>query len=151
LAIMNPIMNAMVPGSNLPAFFDFGAKGMAFSGGVKKMAKGDILNGPTLFKHQSGMAVGGEAGTEAVMPLTRDGSGNLGVRAVGNTDSGNIQVNIFNRAPTKVKAREERRGGQRSLILEIDEINAGLIASGNSRTSSVLGRRGAPPQRNLRS
>lgn len=150
LAVMNPIMNSMFPGSNLPAFFDFGAKGMAFAGGVKKMAKGDILNGPTLFSHKGGMAVGGEAGTEAVMPLTRDSSGNLGVRTVGGRDAGDVNVMIFNRAPVKVKTREQGRGSNRNLILEIDEINAGLIASGNSRTSAAMSRRGAPPAQNLR-
>ncbi len=59
------------------------AKGGAFSGGIRPLsgqvtpfANGGIVNGPTLF----GLA--GEAGSEAIMPLTRIG-GKLGVRAEG--------------------------------------------------------------------
>ncbi|MEE8606710.1 MAG: tape measure protein [Nitrospiraceae bacterium] len=50
--------------------------GGAFKGSVKPFANGDIVKGPTLF----GLA--GEAGTEAIMPLTRIG-GKLGVASTG--------------------------------------------------------------------
>lgn len=52
------------------------AKGGAFQGNVKAFANGDIIRGPTMF------GVAGEAGTEAIMPLTRIG-GVLGVRSAG--------------------------------------------------------------------
>lgn len=52
------------------------ASGAVVSGGVKTFASGDIIRGPTMF----GLA--GEAGDEAIMPLTRIG-GQLGVRATG--------------------------------------------------------------------
>ena len=60
------------------------ADGGTFKGNVKPFANGDIIRGPTMF----GLA--GEAGDEAIMPLTRIG-GQLGVRAEG---GGGGQTNI---------------------------------------------------------
>ena len=57
--------------------------GMAWSGGVRYLANGGILNQPTAFGTNSGIAIGGEAGTEAVMPLTRGRDGKLGVSGTG--------------------------------------------------------------------
>ena len=57
------------------------ANGNVFSGGnVVPFARGGIVNGPTLFP-MSGQKTGlmGEAGPEAVMPLTRLSNGKLGV------------------------------------------------------------------------
>jgi archaellum component FlaC len=65
----------------------FSRKGNVFQGGllqdVKMYRKGGILSGPTLFTTTSGPAIGGEAGDEAIVPLVRDSSGNLGIRAIG--------------------------------------------------------------------
>ena len=69
--IFGSIFGAMF---GLPSF-SF-AKGGVFQGHVKPFADGDIIRGPTMF----GLA--GEAGTEAIMPLTRIG-GKLGVRSSG--------------------------------------------------------------------
>ena len=59
------------------------ASGGAFSHGrVIPFASGDIFSKPTLFPMANGMGLMGEAGSEAIMPLTRIG-GKLGVRAIG--------------------------------------------------------------------
>jgi lambda family phage tail tape measure protein len=61
------------------------AKGNVFSGGsMMKFANGGaftngLVNTPTMFP----MGLMGEAGPEAIMPLQRDGSGRLGVKAAG--------------------------------------------------------------------
>ncbi|NWB09043.1 phage tail tape measure protein [Pseudomonas sp. D5002] len=60
------------------------AKGGAWSGGVQMFADGGaftntIATGPTL----APMALFGEAGPEAIMPLTRTANGKLGVSAIG--------------------------------------------------------------------
>jgi hypothetical protein len=68
------------------------AQGNAFAGGVHAFASGGILgpNGglltrPTIFPMANGgaLGIGGEAGTEAVMPLKRGRDGKLGVAAQG--------------------------------------------------------------------
>lgn len=78
----------------LSDIFDFFfAKGGAFSGGkvVKKYARGGIVNRPTLFPMANGMGLMGEAGPEAVMPLSRGQDGSLGVTSSG---GGSAPVNI---------------------------------------------------------
>jgi hypothetical protein len=77
--------------SNLGGFLA-NADGNAFSGGrVQAFANGGIVNGPTLFPMANGTGLMGEAGPEAVMPLTRVG-GKLGVRAVGG--GGGVTISI---------------------------------------------------------
>jgi tape measure domain-containing protein len=61
------------------------ARGGVFKGNVKPFANGDIVRGPTLF----GLA--GEAGTEAIMPLTRR-NGRLGVEGGGGGDTLNVNI-----------------------------------------------------------
>ena len=72
-------------------------KGAAFDGGVQKMAKGGVLTRATLFASASGPVIGGEAGKEAILPLQRTASGDLGVQAIGGGNGGktfNIVYNI---------------------------------------------------------
>lgn len=61
------------------------AKGGAFNThGIQYYANGDIFDKPTMFRHAGGIGVMGEAGAEAVMPLTRGANGKLGVQVYGN-------------------------------------------------------------------
>lgn len=74
------------------------AKGDAFIGGsVTAFASGGVVTSPTFFPMASGTGLMGEAGPEAVMPLTRDSSGRLAVRNTGGS-GGNVQVNVVNNA-----------------------------------------------------
>lgn len=66
--------------SLLSSIFGF-AKGGAFSSGV---GTGGILNSPMAFPMGGGnVGVAGEAGPEAILPLTRGANGELGVRSSG--------------------------------------------------------------------
>jgi phage-related minor tail protein len=74
------------------------ANGGALNGGrVQAFAAGGIVNGPTVFPMANGAGLMGEAGPEAIMPLTRIG-GKLGVRAAG---GGGSVVNIDARYATE--------------------------------------------------
>ncbi len=79
------------------------AKGGVYERGTKltAYAKGGVVNKPTVFRTSGGMGLMGEAGTEAIMPLTRDGSGRLGVYA---------QVQSSNNAPTVIINLENQSG-----------------------------------------
>jgi len=46
-------------------------------------ASGGVVNSPTMFPMKGRMGLMGEAGPEAIMPLTRTADGKLGVRAEG--------------------------------------------------------------------
>lgn len=70
-------------GGSIAKAFGF-ANGGVFSGGnVTAFARGGVVNSPMVFPMANGMGLMGEAGAEAVMPLARDSSGRLGVRAAG--------------------------------------------------------------------
>ncbi|MFQ6548834.1 phage tail tape measure protein [Aestuariibius sp. 2305UL40-4] len=59
-------------------------KGGTFSQGrVMPFAKGGVVSGPVTFPMRGGMGLMGEAGPEAIIPLTRGADGRLGVRAQG--------------------------------------------------------------------
>lgn len=76
-------------GGNFGSFLQttFQAKGGGWSNGVQFYANGDVFNKPTAFRHAGGLGVMGEAGPEAVMPLTRGPNGKLGVQVFGNQQS----------------------------------------------------------------
>jgi len=76
------------------------ATGGAWSGGVQMFADGgaftnSIVSKPTAFGMANGKTgVMGEAGSEAIMPLTRTSSGKLGVMAMGGGGTGGTQINV---------------------------------------------------------
>lgn len=54
-----------------------------FIGSALPFAKGGVVQGPTLFGAGGGLGIMGEAGAEAIMPLSRDVNGRLGVQIQG--------------------------------------------------------------------
>lgn len=76
------------------------ALGGAWSGGVQMFADGGaftntIVSKPTAFGMANGKTgIAGEAGPEAIMPLTRTSSGKLGVMAMGGGGAGATQINV---------------------------------------------------------
>ncbi|GLK56311.1 phage-related minor tail protein [Methylopila capsulata] len=64
-------------------------------GGVTPMAKGGVLSAPTVLSAGgAALALAGEAGPEAVLPLTRGADGRLGVASGGGGGGGSVTVNI---------------------------------------------------------
>ncbi|MBS9777634.1 MAG: phage tail tape measure protein [Gammaproteobacteria bacterium] len=72
------------------------ADGGAFSGGVQFFARGGIFDRPTAFGYSGGLGVMGEAGPEAIMPLTRGPNGKLGVQVYGGAKRQMTQGQINN-------------------------------------------------------
>ena len=104
-SIMAPLSNAIQSSGGFSGLFKglFNADGNAFdSGGVHAFADGGtftngIFDSPTAFKFADGggfsLGVMGEAGSEAVMPLTRGPDGKLGVSAQSSGNSSSVIVN----------------------------------------------------------
>jgi phage-related minor tail protein len=65
--------------------------GVINKGKLQPFARGGIVASPTIFPMANGMGLMGEAGPEAIMPLKRTSSGDLGVRAEG---AGNVNVTM---------------------------------------------------------
>ncbi|MGQ7153684.1 phage tail tape measure protein, partial [Escherichia coli] len=73
--------------SNYGANFQFNAKGGVYDSPSLSAFSNGIVRNPTMFAFSKGSAgIMGEAGPEAIMPLTRAPDGSLGVRAVGGGD-----------------------------------------------------------------
>lgn len=69
---------------NLFGEFSPFADGAGFAQGrVMPFANGGVVSGPVTFPMRGGTGLMGEAGPEAIMPLTRGADGKLGVRAQG--------------------------------------------------------------------
>lgn len=108
-AIANGI-NGLV--SNILPF----ANGASFSQGrVVPFADGGVVSSPTYFPMRGGTGLMGEAGPEAIMPLTRGADGRLGVRADTGRSATNVTVNIqtpdvagFQRSQSQIAAQLNR-------------------------------------------
>jgi lambda family phage tail tape measure protein len=131
LAISQPLTNSImgslgglfgggtqvVPGiaGGLPAnapYVPGSAHGNLFSGGhLVPFGAGGIVDSPVIFPMASGAGIMGEGGRpEAVMPLTRTSSGDLGVRAAG-TGAPSMMTNVTINTPpgTKVAKQTETK------------------------------------------
>lgn len=102
--------------SSIGSLFSFGASSASSTpsgaynsaaAGIKLNAKGgvydstdlskfsnSIVSSPTMFAFAKGAGLMGEAGPEAIMPLTRASDGSLGVRALGAVGGGGTMFNI---------------------------------------------------------
>ena len=95
IVIRQQLMTPLLGGINKLLNLDLklNAAGNVFgANGIIPYAKGGIVNKPTVFPFANGIGLMGEAGAEAILPLKRGRSGNLGVEASGS--SNNIVVNV---------------------------------------------------------
>ena len=90
--------------------------GGAFPGGISGFSNG-IVNKPTRFNFASGAGLMGEAGAEAIMPLTRTSDGDLGVKTEG---GGGGTAIIINAIDSKSFAEVVKRNPQ-SIVTVIDD------------------------------
>lgn len=74
-------------GANIPKY----AKGGVFDSPSLSAYSGHVYDSPQLFAFAKGAGVFGEAGPEAIMPLTRSSDGSLGVRMVGGDQASSVR------------------------------------------------------------
>ena len=109
------------PASTNPSGFNWdlinkysSADGNVFgANGIVPYAKGGVVTRPMLFPFANGGAIGtglmGEAGPEAIMPLSRGANGKLGVLAAGGGTT-NVVVNVDASGNSSVQGRDDRAG-----------------------------------------
>ena len=118
--IRQQITGPLVQG--LAGAFAPNADGNVFAGGrIQPFARGGIVDSPTLFPMSRGAGLMGEAGPEAIMPLSRTRDGRLGVIAEG----GNSVNNVFN---FSIDARGADEGVEERIRQAVREGQASTIA-----------------------
>ena len=120
-AAIKPITGAVSSAvtGGIGSLFGFANGGAFSSGKVTAFASGGIVNGPTTFPMRGGTGLMGEAGPEAIMPLTRGADGSLGVRAQGGGRAVVVNMNIntpdvsgFQKSSSQVAAQVQRAIGR---------------------------------------
>ncbi len=119
--VQNALGSALVAGVQglVSAALPF-RNGAAFSSGkVMPFARGGVVSQATGFPMRGGMGLMGEAGPEAIMPLTRGPGGKLGVQALGGGQSVHVTMNIstpdvggFRRSQSQIAAEMARALGR---------------------------------------
>ena len=97
-AIIEPLFSIVSMGlPGLGSLFPWAEGGIFDRSGAVRFASGGIVRRPTLFAFGRGGRLGlmGEEGPEAVMPLARTPSGELGVRAQGGDQPQLVNIQIF--------------------------------------------------------
>jgi len=107
------------------------ADGGVFAGGrLTAFADGGIVTSPTMFGMPDGLGLMGEAGPEAIMPLTRGPGGRLGVQAMGGGQTVRIVVEEGNMFASRVEAISDGRAIEvvRQYDAEIAPVSRGRAA-----------------------
>lgn len=81
-------------GAATRGLFAFEKGGSFAQGRVMPFAKGGVVSGPTTFPMRGATGLMGEAGPEAIMPLSRGADGSLGVRMQGGGRPVNVVMNV---------------------------------------------------------
>lgn len=122
-AALRPVTNSLAGGLNSLLGGLFGGSGStsaanpgkglaAAMGAIKPFAAGGVIGTPTYFPLSSGgLGLAGEAGPEAIMPLTRGPDGRLGVATSGGAGA-NVTVNVVSPDPGSFRRSETYLSGQ---------------------------------------
>ena len=124
------------------------ASGGAFDGGVQAFAKGgtftnSIVDSPTLFKFAKGTGLMGEAGPEAIMPLSRGADGKLGVAARGVGGGSSVIVNVIESPGQGGQQSRRSENGVDMIDVFVEKIKssiAGDISRGSGAVPAALSR-----------
>lgn len=144
---VGPSQGGFTTSNVVVAKYNYLAKGGMVSGGNISDFSGGIVNSPTAFsygnisKFATGAGLMGEAGPEAILPLTRARNGDLGVRAMYDNDSYRIiaqlqdqmyrqaiqgsssappvNINIINESNAQVQAGQMRQDGNGGFTVDI--------------------------------
>ncbi|MFS8124206.1 tail tape measure protein [Rhizobium sp. BR 250] len=89
------------------------AKGGAFLQGLNGFSN-QIVSKPTMFAFADGAGLMGEAGAEAIMPLTRDASGRLGVSALGGGENNSSSQSVH--VVSDVRVSVDQNGNLQAFV-----------------------------------
>ncbi len=95
-AALDPIADGIgsIASNALGSLFAAANGAVVAGGNVRPFARGGVVSGPTAFPLTGGMGLMGEAGPEAILPLSRGADGRLGVSAGAGAAPISVTVNV---------------------------------------------------------
>jgi lambda family phage tail tape measure protein len=145
---LNGLLSGMVGGVtggssggsvNIGAFMpEYAMGGVVRSIGLSAYTN-SIVNRPTVFPFAKGVGLMGEAGPEAIMPLKRTASGNLGVETSGGSG---VVINVIESPGNGGKQERHQENGVNQINIFVEQIKASIagdIARGSGSIPSALG------------
>jgi DNA polymerase/3'-5' exonuclease PolX len=123
------------------------AHGNVFSGPGISAYSNQVVSKPTVFPFAKGIGLMGESGDEAIMPLTRMPSGNLGVEAVGGGGVVN-NITVINNSDANASQSESQNstGGIDVEILIDKSVARNVARTGSATNKAVRATTGSAPQ-----
>lgn len=110
------------------------AHGNVFASPGLSAYSNSIVSSPTVFPFASGIGLMGEAGPEAIIPLTRTSSGDLGVKSSG---GGNVTINVIESSTKGGTQTQRTENGANVIDVFVDRIK-NAVASDISSGSGVV-------------
>jgi lambda family phage tail tape measure protein len=111
----------------------FSADGNVFDQrGYVPFAKGGVVSGPTIFPFANGTGLMGEAGPEAIMPLSRGSDGRLGIAAANGNSAPKITINNY--SGQEASASTDAMG---NIMVQIGRAIAQDITSGGPAYKAI--------------
>jgi hypothetical protein len=134
MLVVKPLFDAMRGAlAFTPAAGASAANGAVFDAGhALAFAGGGVVSRPTVFPMASGWGLMGEAGPEAIMPLARTSSGELGVKA---QNAGTVVIVENHGASVKTEETQSPNGGNEIRLIVESTIEQGI---GKGRFDRVL-------------
>jgi len=134
-----PAMDAYAMGGTFAKGGTFSLEGYAKGGSFANK----VVDSPTVFKFAQGgapnrLGVMGEAGPEAIMPLKRMSSGNLGVESGGGGTVVDIKVNNYSGKEASTTQTTDSRGNRR-IEITVGDMVSGEISRTNSGVQNSIG------------
>ena len=117
------------------------AQGNVFENGqhLEKYAKGAVIDQPTIFPMAKGAGLMAEEGPEAIMPLGRTKSGDLGVQSSGATVP-SVEINVINNTGEEAEVSQQKTrwdGGKYVLGVVLDAANRNKGGFGKNLKASL--------------
>ncbi len=104
------------------------AKGGVFDDSSLSAFSGGVFSTPQFFAFAKGAGVFGEAGPEAIMPLTRTPSGELGVRAAGGGSMPKVEVHLHESAGGGGRVSQSMDGDTMVIDVLVEQIGTKLAS-----------------------
>ncbi|UZP67709.1 phage tail tape measure protein [Desulfovibrio mangrovi] len=128
----------------LGGLFSFNALGGVYSGPGISAYSGKVVDSPTVFPFAKGIGLMGEAGAEAIMPLTRTPDGSLGVQAVGGAAAApQIEIVINNDSGVRSRVASQQTsfdGGRMVTRIVVENLASNTDGMGDAMRA-VMGMR----------